>query len=208
MFISRVELPWEEVRNPYEVHRRLWRMFPGEERETRKSNHETRQGFLFRVEEQSTGRPIRVLLQSRVAPLRAEGATLLGTREFLPAPSAGQMLDFILTANPVKTIVDIQRESKPGKQSERCRVPLIDEGGRRQWLERKLAGAATLESAEILPHTPLYFRKHGHGGKLVSCTFEGVLRVSSAEQLLGLMENGVGPAKGFGCGLLLVRRKA
>ncbi len=35
MFISRVEIPWEGVRNPYNMHRRLWRMFPGEERETR-----------------------------------------------------------------------------------------------------------------------------------------------------------------------------
>ncbi len=206
MFISRVEIPWEAVRNPYEMHRRLWHLFPGEERETRSNGEEERQGFLFRVEEQGTGRPARLLVQSRLAPVRAEGLSLLGSREFLPAPSAGQRLAFVVTANPVKTITDAQREVKPDKQSEKCRVPLIKEDEQRQWLARKLAGVATLESAEILPHAPLYFRKGKRGGKLVTCTFEGVLRVEAPEQLASLLENGVGPAKAFGCGLLLVRR--
>jgi CRISPR system Cascade subunit CasE len=44
-----------------------------------------------------------------------------------PAPSAGQRLAFVLTANPVKTITDTQRNAKPDKQSEKCRVPLIKE---------------------------------------------------------------------------------
>jgi CRISPR system Cascade subunit CasE len=73
-------------------------------------------------------------------------------------------------------------------------------------LARKLANAATLEYADLLPHTPLYFRKGKHAGKLVACTFEGVLRVDDPECLTNLLENGIGPAKAFGCGLLLVRR--
>lgn len=206
MFISRVEIPWGAVRNPYEMHRRLWRLFPGEERETRATGEQARQGFLFRIEEQGTGRPVRLLVQSRLVPVRVDGLQLLGSREIQPAPSAGQRLAFVLTANPVKTITDTQRNAKPDKQSDKCRVPLIKEDGQRRWLARKLAGAATVESAEILPHAPLYFRKEKHGGKLVTCTFEGVLRVDTPEQLTSLLENGVGPAKAFGCGLLLVRR--
>lgn len=206
MYISRVEIPWEAVRNPYEMHRRLWHLFPGEERETRSSGEEARQGFLFRVEEQGTGRPARLLVQSRLAPVRAEGLNLLGSREFRPAPSVGQRLAFVVTANPIKTITDAERDAKPGKPSEKCRVPLIKEDEQRQWLARKLASAATLESAGILPHAPLYFRKGKRGGKLVTCTFEGVLRVEAPQQLASLLENGIGPAKAFGCGLLLVRR--
>ncbi|HNF92262.1 MAG TPA: type I-E CRISPR-associated protein Cas6/Cse3/CasE [Accumulibacter sp.] len=206
MFISRVEIPWEAARNPYEVHRRLWRMFPGERRETRRGEEEERSGFLFRVEERATGRPARVLVQSRLAPAGAHGLGLIGSREFHPTPSVGQRLAFVLTANPVKTIVDAQRDSKPGKQSEKCRVPLVKEGEQRQWLARKLAGAADVEGAEILSHPPVYFRKGNRGGKLVVCTFEGILRVTSPDPLNGLLENGIGPAKSFGCGLLLVRR--
>jgi CRISPR system Cascade subunit CasE len=206
MYISRVEIPWEMARNPYDLHRQLWRLFPGEERETRASGEQDRQGFLFRVEDQGTGRPARLLVQSRRAPVRTDGLLLLGSREIQPTPSTGQRLSFLLTANPVKTITDAERDAKPGKQSEKCRVPLIKEDAQRDWLARKLATAATLESADILPHAPLYFRKGKRAGKLVTCTFEGVLKVDEPEQLAHLLENGVGPAKSFGCGLLLVRR--
>jgi CRISPR system Cascade subunit CasE len=206
MFLSRVEIPWEFARNSYDLHRQLWRLFPGEKKETRNNGEELRQGFLFRIEDNSTGRPARLLVQSRRAPEAASGVVLVGTREIQPQPVAGQRLAFLLTANPVKTIADAQRDAKPGKKSEKCRVPLIKEEDQREWIARKLAGAASVEAASILPHRPLYFRKGNRGGKLVPITFEGVLCVEEPAKLTTLLENGVGPAKGFGCGLLLIRR--
>lgn len=206
MFLSRVEIPWEAARNPYNLHRQLWHLFPGEDRESRSSDDETRQGFLFRIEENATGRPARLLVQSRRAPNRANGLLLVGTREINPSPSAGQRLAFVLTANPIKTITDTQRDAKPGKQSEKCRVPLIKEEDQRQWLLRKLSEAGEIEAVSVLPHATLYFRKGNRGGKLVTTTFEGELSVSNPDRLAALLENGIGPAKSFGCGLLLVRR--
>lgn len=206
MFLSRVEIPWEAARNPYNLHRQLWHLFPDEDRESRSSDDEIRQGFLFRIEDNATGRPARLLVQSRRAPIRADGLLLVGTREINPCPSAGQRLAFVLTANPVKTITDAQRDAKPGKQSEKCRVPLIKEEDQRQWLLRKLGEAGEIEAVSVLPHAPLYFRKGSRGGKLVTATFEGELRVSDPDRLAALLENGIGPAKAFGCGLLLVRR--
>lgn len=206
MFLSRVELPWEAARNPYDLHRQVWRLFPGEARESRASGEAARQGFLFRIEHNPTGRPARLLVQSRRAPEAAAGIALVGTREFHPQPIVGQRLAFLLTANPVKTIVDAQREAKPSKQSEKCRVPLIKEEEQRFWLARKLTEAGTAGAVSVLPHAPTYFRKGGRGGKLVTVTFEGVLNVTDPERLTSLLENGVGPAKAFGCGLMLVRR--
>lgn len=115
MFLSRVEIPWEYARNPYDLYRQLWRLFPGEEKETRSNGEELRQGFLFRIEENPTGHPARLLVQSRRAPEVATGVELVGTREIQPQPVARQRLAFLLTANPVKTITDAQREAKPGK---------------------------------------------------------------------------------------------
>ncbi|MBY0574981.1 MAG: type I-E CRISPR-associated protein Cas6/Cse3/CasE [Gallionellaceae bacterium] len=206
MFLSRVEIPWEFSRNPYELHRQLWRLFPGEEKETRSNSEESRQGFLFRIEDNPTGRPARLLVQSRRAPESASGVVLVGTREIQPQPVAGQRLSFLLTANPVKTIADAQRDAKPGKKSEKCRVPLIKEEEQREWISRKLADAGKIEAANVLPHAPIYFRKGNRGGKLATVTFDGVLRVSDPARMTELLVNGVGPAKGFGCGLLLVRR--
>ncbi len=206
MFLSRVEIPWEFARNPYELHRQLWRLFPGEEKETRSNGEELRQGFLFRIEENPTGRPARLLVQSRRTPEVATGVKLVGTREIQPQPVAGQRLAFLLTANPVKTITDAQRDAKPSKKSEKCRVPLIKEEDQREWIARKLASAGEIEAVNILPHAPVYFRKGNRGGKLVTVTFEGLLRVTDPIRMTDLLVNGVGPAKGFGCGLLLVRR--
>lgn len=142
----------------------------------------------------------------RRGPEVAEGIALVGTHEFRPQPVAGQRLAFLITANPVKTIIDAQRDTKPHKQSEKCRVPLIKEDEQREWLVRKFSGGADVETTDVLPHPPTYFRKGNRSGKLVTCTFEGVLRVCDPGTLVTLLENGVGPAKAFGCGLLLVRR--
>lgn len=206
MFLSRVEIPWESARNPYDVHRQVWRLFPGEAKETRSSGEEVRQGFLFRIEEHQPGRPARLLVQSRRMPEATRGLAVVGTREFHPQPAAGLRLGFLLTANPVKTIIDGQRGTKPDKRSEKCRVPLIREDEQREWLNRKFAGAAVLEATTVLPHPPLHFRKGNRGGKFVSVSFDGVLCVEDPTMLITLLENGVGPAKAFGCGLLLVRR--
>jgi CRISPR system Cascade subunit CasE len=115
-------------------------------------------------------------------------------------------LAFLLTANPIKTIADAERDAKPGKKSDKCRVPLIREDDQREWLQRKLAVSAEVEAADVLPHPPIYFRKGNRGKKLVTSTFEGVLRVRDSNALATLLVNGIGPAKSFGCGLLLVRR--
>lgn len=206
MFLSRVEVPWEFNRNPYDFHRLLWRLFPGDPKETRNNDEEARQGFLFRIEDNPTGRPARLLVQSRRSPEATSGLIVIGTREFQPKPVAGQRLAFLLTANPVKTITDTQRDAKPGKTSEKCRVPLIHEADQRAWLTRKLADAGEIIAASVLPHAPMYFGKGTRGGKLATATFDGVLQVNDSTRLIELLENGVGPAKGFGCGLLLVRR--
>lgn len=206
MFLSRIEIPWEFARNPYNLHRQLWRLFPGEEKETRSTDEESRQGFLFRIEDNPTGRPARLLVQSRRSPEAATGLVIVGTREIQPRPVVGQRLAFLLTANPVKTITDAQRDAKPGKKSEKCRVPLIKEEDQREWMARKLVNVSEIEAVSILPHAPVYFRKGNRGGKLATVTFDGVLRVSDPARLTELLENGIGPAKGFGCGLLLVRR--
>lgn len=206
MFLSRVEIPWDLSRNPYDVHRHLWRMFPGENREPRRNGEESRQGFLFRTEESRPGRVTRLLVQSRKPPKAVPDLALMGTRELNPQPVFGQRLGFLLTANPIKTIMDVEREAKSGKRSEKCRVPLIREEEQRAWLERKLAGAALIDAATVLAQPSLHFRKGNRGGKLATVTFEGVLQVADPVLLVSLMSNGIGPAKAFGCGLLLVRR--
>ncbi len=94
------------------------------------------------------------------------------------------------------------RPRSPAKKRDTGRVPLFQGENQRAWLARKSAGAAATESVALMPHQPLFFRRGNRAGKLVTISFEGVLRLQEP----ALLENGVGPAKAFGCGLLLVRR--
>ncbi|MDQ5911772.1 MAG: system Cascade subunit CasE [Pseudomonadota bacterium] len=211
MFLSRIEIPWSMVRNPYDIHRGIWRLFPEAPGESRQSGTEQRVGFLFRREAGLVGQSAPLLVQSRQPPQPADGVKILGCREFQPQPQVGQRLAFVLTANPIKTIVDAEVAAKPNKRPNqqgqyKCRVPLLDEEQQRRWLIRHLTAIADVEAMTVVPHEPLYFRKGQRGGKLVTVTFEGVLQVKAPDELVGLLENGIGPAKAFGCGLLLVRR--
>lgn len=207
MFLSRVEVAWPKARNPYDLHRAVWGLFPGEPREPRRAFEQDRQGFLFRMEAGKPGQAARLLVQSRRTPLAiAEHARVLGMRELVPQPAQGQRLAFLLTANPIKTIVD-QEEGRQCKRGalKKCRVPLVREQEQRNWLARKLNGAARIETMSLQTHPPLYFRKNG-AGKIVPVSFEGILTVNQPGLLKILLENGIGPAKSFGCGLLLLRR--
>lgn len=56
------------------------------------------------------------------------------------------------------------------------------------------------------PRAPVFSRKGNRGGKVVTVTFKGMLRVNEPEALLAHLENGIGLANTFGCGLILVRR--
>jgi CRISPR system Cascade subunit CasE len=206
MILSRAEIPWSVARRPYEHHRRLWRLFPDRPPESRQHQEQARNGFLFRIEDNRPGRPARVLVQSHERPRPTEGITLIASRELDPQPSAGQRLAFLLTANPIKTIRDGQLDEKPEKRRDTCRVPLITEADQTDWLRRKLDGAAAIQTVTLLPHQPVFFQRGNRGGKLVMVTFEGILTVADPAHLRRLLENGIGPAKAFGCGLLLVRR--
>lgn len=212
MFISRIEVDWIKARNPYELHRAVWTLFPGQEKESRKKLDEPRAGFLFRVEENRIGQPARLLVQSHIEP-QAEGrwARVLGRREFDPKPSAAQRLEFLLTANPIKTITDRDHPSKPGKKPDKkgkykCRVPLLREEEQIAWLTDRLADCAVVESVSVQAHPLLFFRGNGNNGKLLTVAFQGLLRVTVPGILRDRLQNGIGPAKAFGCGLLLLRR--
>ena len=177
--------------NPYEIHRELWKVFPGMPLAQRP--------FLFRWTKGKRGDPLRVLMLSSVEP---DGIglfaafTLLRKREFNPCFRQGQMLRFMLRANPVKCL-----------SGERCRVPLIKEEEQVEWLKRKLSGAAELLDAQPVANDIMYFRKKKERpGKIVAVTYGGILRVQSPEGLMGMISNGIGPAKSFGCGMLMVAR--
>jgi len=60
----------------------------------------------------------------------------------------------------------------------------------------------------IDPLLPLRFRKgkEDRAGKIQPVSFQGVLNVKNPAILSELIQNGIGPAKAFGCGLISLTR--
>lgn len=188
LFLSRVSMDRSAIVNPYDIHRLLWAAFPG--------MPEASRPYLYRVMPGAEGARREVLMQSTLRPTRPGDprALLLDCREFAPAFSIGQRLRFEVKANPVK------RTARSGD-----RVPLIRDEERLAWLGRQLRDAAEIENGRVVAAERLYFRKPGmRPGKIEAATLSGALRVKVPQRLLDICRTGVGPAKGFGCGLLLL----
>lgn len=192
MFISRWQLYLTpNLVNPYNLHKLLWQAFPNMPTE--------RRPFLFRLDGQPRSRFREVLMLSRTEPVNteAENLELTACKAFRPEFQQGQKLGFKIRANPVKRL-----------KEERKRVPYIREEEQINWLKRQLQTAAEIDSKNILieGRQDIYFKKDGKAGKIATVGYTGMLEIIEPTTLNELLQKGIGPAKAFGCGLLLVRR--
>ncbi len=200
-----------DLASPYDLHRTLARVFPGDRadddgpNEARSLNH----GLLFRAEPDASGGPT-VLVQSLVTPdwsalPESYARRVDGPKAFEPRFRAGQRFRFRLVANPT---VKKKREGK----KHGTRVPLVHDRapaghpevtlGYLDWLERKAeAAGVTVEHVVDAP-----FQATGGPAKrdltLFGVRFDGTLSVTDPARLAGAVRAGIGPAKGFGFGLL------
>lgn len=193
MFLSKVWIGWHWAKDPYQLHRALWQLFPDRPTDER--------DFLFRVEGQQRGKGAMALLLSAEPPQSAPVAEVIASKPMPQNIAAGARLRFRLRANPVKAIKDSKRLDKNG-EAKSIRVPLIHEEEQLKWLLRKFAGVAELETAKVWQEPALFFRKQDMSGKIQPVCFEGVLTVVDNEALFMMLRQGIGPAKAMGCGLL------
>ncbi len=196
MYLSKILIKGSACRNPYEIHRALWTLFP--------ENEDAGRDFLFRVGHSDRDHA-EILMQSVREPERSSNMVqILACKEYPLLFRPRQRLRFMLIANPVKTISDETGRKDADGETKKCRVPLIREEEQRSWIERKLQNAASLEMLAIDPVFPMTFRKNreDRAGKIQPVRFQGVLKVEEPEAVMELVQSGIGPAKAFGCGLL------
>ena len=199
MYLSKVFLRPGKLNNTYEWHRALWSLFPNVERGSAAP-------FLYYMESLNLMKGARVLMQSSIMPItHSDYADVLAAKPFPAHFYMGQRLRYLIHANPTKCITDTQ--NKPRKRNRgKCRVPLIKEVEQHNWLKRKLNNAAIIHETSVRNNAPIYFRKGNRAGKIVTATFTGIIKVCDPDQIKIIWENGIGPAKAFGCGLLLIKR--
>jgi len=205
VYLSKIMLNWPACRNPYEWHRLIWKLFP--------DKPDAKRNFQFVCLDRRPGCNIPVLLFSLEKPacIQTQEIILIGESKRLTSLffKSGQRLSFRLTANPTKVITEQTEEKR------KVRVPLIKQDQQESWLKRHLDGCAEIETVNLRNETPIWFNRNNKGGKIVPVVFEGVLKVVNSEEFKkriyekydenGAYIAGIGPAKAFGCGLLLVK---
>jgi CRISPR system Cascade subunit CasE len=182
---SRIALGW--ISNPYRVHQRLCMAYPNEER------------LLFRIEDNSAGSAI--LVQSTALPDWNKGFADFAVLRIEPETKSFDLdlvkdglYRFRLLANPTVT--------RNGK-----RLGLLKEEDQHAWLLRQFGKAGAellgyqlkdlgLQRAGKNPAKDSGFQTH------LAVQFEGVLKAIDTERLAQAVKLGIGPAKGYGFGLL------
>jgi CRISPR system Cascade subunit CasE len=153
-------------------------------------------GVLFRLNLAERGARATVLVQSQTRP---DWDRLTAVRDYLlhcegpkagdPQLLAGQQLAFQLRANPT-----VKRGGK--------RLGLLVESEQRTWLKRKLTAAgAELLGCQIRDGGLQHSRRKPAQTHL-AVLFTGQLQVGDPILLLAAVRGGVGPAKGYGFGML------
>lgn len=170
----------------YAWHKAVWKLFPGQGDKSR--------DFLFRLDFFHTSS--RLLLLSFSPPCLPEWG-LGRTRKISPQFLTHDLYRFKIKANPTKRHPDSRK-----------RVGLYCDKDLAAWIERKGAICGFIPAADELrigSPTLEHFNRNGAGGKFVVVDFSGLLKVTDQKLFERAFLNGIGSAKAFGCGLLMLQ---
>lgn len=222
MFLSRLKLAadasrepafWNRLGDAYALHQEVWRLFAGDP--------DRQRPFLYRLD-LHRGRPVLFTLSDE-EPVDPERLWRIEAKAFRPALAAGDRLAFQLRANPTvkrddkrhDVVMDakirLREEALPAAERP-SQAELVAEHAP-PWLERRASRLGVrFEAVEADGYHVHQFPRPARGGSrphkvtVTTCDFQGLLRVEDPERLVTAVATGIGPAKGFGCGLMLLRR--
>jgi CRISPR system Cascade subunit CasE len=197
----------------YQIHKLVWKLFA--------DHPDRKRDFIYR-HKPVNGWPNFYTVSQR-APLDASGMWEVTSKEYCPKLRAGQLLGFTLCANPIRSKRDVkdrqhrhdvimEAKVEVKMRGETISVPdLIQDYGCRWLLDRAASHGfgATPEGIRVDGYRQhrLFKGKGNHAVSFSTVDFNGVLTVTDPDIFLEkCLFDGVGPAKGFGCGLMMVRR--
>lgn len=223
MIMSRITLS-QEIRprditrlvpsSGYKDHALLWKFFSDDPHRKR--------DFLFR-KDITQGRPMYYVVSER-EPMRNADEWIIESKPYSPLLREGERYSFSLRVNPVRS-----RRNSDGKQERHdvimeARKKLVEGGVPRNEFPPlaeivQSECSAWLNSRALrLGFEPLFIRADGYQQhryykrdakkEIAISTVElsGFLEILEAQTFNETLFNGIGHSKGFGCGLLLIRR--
>lgn len=225
MYLSRVQLDSDRIDatqlgrllkgDQYLPHQLLWRLFSSGEGNDRDKTRP----FIYRVMDNGTW-PTFYLL-SDTEPEDREGHFRVASKPFNPKLQPGTRLRFDLRANPVKrrrtgegrqqrhdVVMDAKRKQTQEGEVEELRV--LEHRAGKEWLGQRAADLGFSLSDEFFAADSYRQHRIPRAGKrspikFSSLDMRGVLEVTDVGRFQKALFDGIGPAKSFGCGLLLIR---
>ncbi len=211
---------WNVATGPYQIHSMIWDLFS--------DSGERERDFLYRVD-YSRGKPVILIVSAR-EPLYPGTLWNVEIKPYNPQVPEGKRLGFSLRANPVvtKTVPEAKGVKKKRYKHDvvmDAKKRIIDEYGDKsqlppvadivqqegfRWLSSRSERLGfSIKEGQV--RSDAYNQVNFMQGKknrkvsLSTIDFTGVLTVDNSEKFLETLGSGVGPAKGFGCGLMLVK---
>lgn len=181
----------------YKWHKAVWQAFQWLD--------DTQREFLTRLDERQGS--YRLLIVSPDIPTRPDWCPV-GCWQTKPIPETyfgKRRYAFQLRANPTKKITKLGPNGEPLKNS--VRVPLRQRDELVVWMKRKAEqGGFDVDVAKLrtIHNGPERFEKNGKTGTHTAVEFQGVLTVTDPTKFHEAFARGIGPAKAFGFGLLMI----
>lgn len=197
IYLSRVQTNTAEIArrrlsDNYAWHKELWLAFPGRPDEQR--------DYLFRVDKKEHFLTVWILSPIPPEPLPWGHWE---TKEISEIFLTHRKYQFSLRANP--TVMRVVRLEDGSRRKNGRRTTIYKVSELEDWLREKGEQAGfTLESIVCEPPVKEYFYKGQKKGVHSRVDFSGILSVSDREKFVDAYQNGIGSAKAFGFGLLLL----
>lgn len=207
----------EHVFDNYAWHKKIWDCFP--------NMPDSQRNFLTRIDPLEGAFRVWILADTKPVCPRWCSTEDFALNEISPTFLSHRYYAFDVRSNPVKALAQRDANGHPlfkanGKRKSGKRIPLVQPDELRAWLIRKgevrgrdketgadvSGGFRIVEDRhlEISPMVESHFRKKGHSAYHGGVQFRGTLEVTDREHFIKTYQAGIGSAKGFGFGLLLL----
>lgn len=204
LHLTKINVSYEDavrllhIRDTYDWHQRVWQAFGGRDGNAR--------DFLIRVDRKEEA--FRVLIVSRTIPEKPDWCPTdcFGTKIIPDDFFTCVHYRFSLLANPTKKLRVDNADGSRKKNGRR--VPITQREDLVKWMQRKaLEGGFQInrDSLRTIPRGREFFHKDGTShGTHAAVEFLGELRVTDVAQFRLTVASGIGSAKAFGFGLLVI----
>ena len=181
----------------YAWHQAVWELFPKEKESSR--------NFLTRLDRKKEGH--RLLIISSTEPVKPDWCNQGWKTQVIPSEYfLHKHFAFQLRVNPTKKIRVGHREDGTRKKNGK-RVPLKETEELFNWLRRKgIDGGFAFDETTLraLPEENNVFNRQNKNGCFYGVDFRGILQVTDASLFQKTFIQGIGSAKAFGYGLLII----